>query len=255
MSALLQANKLNIQIGDLKVTGELNLDICKGQCWAILGANGTGKTTLLHTLAGLRNPESGQLHLQAQSMSELSRRQVASQLGLLLQDSSDIFPSTVWDTVLTGRHPHLGRWSQENENDFAIARAALTQLDLADLAQRTTDTLSGGERRRLSIATLLAQQTPLLLLDEPTNHLDLRHQVAVLEHIRSLTQQGHAALMVLHDVNQAARYCDQVLMLFGDGQWAAGSSETLLEEARLSELYGHPLRRVSTENGGFYLPV
>jgi iron complex transport system ATP-binding protein len=255
MTALLQAVNLDIRIGKRDVVRELNLSICKGQCWAILGANGSGKTTLLHTLAGLRNPLSGQLHLQEQSMLELSRRHIACQLGLLLQDYNDIFPSTVWDTVLTGRHPHLGRWSQESENDFEIALEALAQLELADLTQRSTDTLSGGERRRLSIATLLAQQTPLLLLDEPTNHLDLRHQVAVLEHIRSLCKQEHAALMVLHDVNQAARYCDHVLMLFGNGVWAAGTTDSLLEEDRLTDLYGHPIRQMTTQSGEIYLPV
>ena len=254
MTALLSTQQLNVDIADISVCRGLDLSIHSGQCWALIGANGTGKTTLLHTLAGLHPARSGQLLLDGEVLVGLGRRQVARRLGLLPQDSHDNFPATVWESALIGRHPHLERWNSEGVEDIAITQAALQTMGLERLQERLTSTLSGGERRRLAIATLLAQQTPLMLLDEPANHLDLRHQIAVLEHIRGLCRSARAAMMVLHDINQAAHYCDHVLMLYGNGEWEAGKIAELFNEERLSRLYGHPLRCIATPAGDVYLP-
>jgi iron complex transport system ATP-binding protein len=184
------------------------------------------------------------------------RKELAQQLGLLLQDDTDPFPATVLETALTGRHPHLGRWSWEGPNDLRLADLALQAVGLADMAGRTLDTLSGGERRRLAIATLLTQSPRLALLDEPTNHLDLHHQVDLLQRLRDdFTRDGHAAVMVLHDLNLALRYCDHLLLLYGNGHWEAGPTLELATAKRLSALYGHPLRPVSHEGRQFFMPA
>jgi len=247
---LLRAVSLDVAVAGRSLLRGLNLSVSAGQCWALLGANGAGKTTLLHTLAGLRPPQGGSLWLQGAPLARLPRRQVAQRLGLLAQDSSDSFPATVLETALIGRHPHLGRWDSESEEDVERARQALAQVELTGLESRPCHTLSGGERRRLALATLLTQAPRLMLLDEPTNHLDLSHQIGALQHLRRLADGGeHAVLMALHDVNLAARYCDHVLLLFGDGTWQAGTAKELLNAEQLSRLYGYPVAQIAGPGG------
>lgn len=247
---LLRAVSLDIAVAGRPLVQHLNLSVCRGQCWALLGANGTGKTTLLRTLAGLRAAAGGSLWLQGAPLARLPRRSVAQRLGLLAQDSSDNFPATVLETALIGRHPHLGRWHNEGADDVALARQALAQVELAGMEQRPCHTLSGGERRRLALATLLTQAPPLLLLDEPTNHLDLSHQIGALQHLRHLADSdGRGVVMALHDINLAARYCDHALLLFGDGTWLAGAATEMLTETTLSRLYGHPVQQVTGPDG------
>lgn len=252
--SLLRCRNLECRIGDRSLILGLTLDIREGECWAILGANGTGKTTVLHTLAGLRTPSAGETELDNTPLTSLPRQAIARRLGLLLQENTDAFPASVWETVLTGRHPYLGRWQAETEQDLILARAALAQMDLQNLEERPVQSLSGGERRRLAIATLLTQNPALLLLDEPLNHLDLRHQQELLHYLRALcSKQKKAVAMVLHDPNQALRYCDKVLLLSGDGHWQAGDCEELVTAETMSGLYGYPLEMV--KQGGRQLLI
>jgi len=251
--ALLQATRLGYRIGERLLWQELDLAVTAGECWGILGGNGSGKTTLLHTLAGLLRPESGEVRLDGAPLTALSRRAIARRLGLLLQESHDQFPATVWENVLAGRHPHLGRWQQESAEDLSLARAALVSMDLSGMESRPVQSLSGGERRRLALATVLAQDPALLLLDEPLNHLDLRHQQALLQRLRQLCREaGKAVMMVLHDPNQVLRYCDRVLLLRGDGGWEAGRCEELLTAKRLSGLYGCPISLIEQGDERFF---
>lgn len=242
--SLLQTQNLSFGVSGRLLCDALNLQIKAGECWGILGPNGSGKTTLLHTLAGLRAPRSGSLLLNGVPLEQLERREIAQQLGLLLQDSHDPFPASVLEEVLCGRHPHLGRWQNEGEEDLALARAALLKLELADLEQRQIQSLSGGERRRVAMATLLTQSPALMLLDEPLNHLDLRHQKLLLETVNGLSEAGHGVMMVLHDPNQAVRCCDRILLLTGNGEWQQGSAEEMLQAERLSQLYGCAIEQV-----------
>ena len=139
--------------------------------------------------------------------------------------------------------------------DEAIARSALAAVSLAGLETRSSATLSGGERRRLALATLLVQDPQLFLLDEPVNHLDVQHQIAALDLLTRLTREkSKTLLMVLHDVNLAARYCDFLLLLFGEGETLQGPARELLTEVNLQRLYNHPLRRVQTDVGDFFYP-
>ncbi len=153
--ARLQAQALTVRIGEVQVCRELDLQVREGESWCILGRNGTGKTTLLHTLAGLRTPAGGNIILNDRSLAAQPRRAVARQLGLLAQDHRDSFPASVMETALIGRHPFLGPLQWESHQDRRSARRALRAVDLQDFEQRNVATLSGGERRRLGIATLL----------------------------------------------------------------------------------------------------
>ena len=244
----LQLEQLQLQRGPRMLCKPFDLSLEDGQCWGILGSNGSGKTTLLHTVAGLHHDYRGRILLDGTAIDQIPRKQFARQVGLLLQTNEEAFPGSVLETVLTGRHPHLKAWQWENEQDLALARQTLQQVDLAGFEQRNLLTLSGGERRRLYIATLLAQQPQLYLLDEPANHLDLRHQHQILGLLQQLcTTQNKSVIMVLHDPNLAARYCDHVLLIHEDGNVEGGSSEALMNAERLSRLYGYVIREVTDE--------
>ncbi|MCF6210527.1 MAG: ABC transporter ATP-binding protein [Gammaproteobacteria bacterium] len=252
---LLTACGLTVEIGGKQVCSDLNLDIHAGQCWALLGTNGIGKTTLLHTLAGLRTPTAGQILLNGLAIDTLPRRQVARQMGLLLQEEGDAFPGTVLETALSGRHPHLGRWQWESAADIALAEQALAQVGLAGLETRQINTLSGGERRRLSVATLLTQDPRLFLLDEPTNHLDPHQQITLLEQLTSQVQEEtRGLLMILHDVNLASRFCDHALLLFGEGESLYGPLSRVLRAKNIERLYSHPVIELDGPRGPIYLP-
>lgn len=250
---LLETQGLELAVDARTLCRALDWSIRPGERWAILGTNGAGKTTLLHTLAGLRAPQRGGVLLDGEPLEALPRRTIAQRIGLLPQDSSDPFPATVWETVLMGRHPHLKPWSGESAADLQLARQALARCGLAGWEERAITTLSGGERRRVALATLLTQDPALLLLDEPANHLDLRHQAELFALMRSLSDEGHSAVMVLHDPNHALRHASHALLLYGDGRWEAGECGTLLSTERLSALYGHPLRRLSGEEGALFI--
>jgi len=245
---LLTVEDLSVSIGGKQVCRSLSFQLERTQCWGVLGANGVGKTTLLHTLAGLRAPEAGSIKVADRALAAWPRRQLARTIGLLPQDSLDPFPANVLETALIGRHPHLRAWQWESERDHAAARAAIKQVGLDGLEHRQVATLSGGERRRLALATLFTQQPELYLLDEPSNHLDLRHQIELISLLMQYAQQG-GVMMTLHDINLAARFCDHLLMLFGDGEALAGPANIMLQEENLSRLYDHPIRRISNGLG------
>jgi iron complex transport system ATP-binding protein len=254
-SALLRASGLTVRIAALTVCRDLSFSVAPGQCWAILGRNGAGKTTLLHTLAGLRPCAAGEVVLAGRPLAQWSPRDIARRRAVLPQDDSDAFAATVLETTLVGRHPHLSRWRWEGADDVAIARAALGAMDIAGAEARDVRTLSGGERRRVALAALLTQQPDVLFLDEPSSHLDLAHQLALLDRLVGLARaEDKAVLMVLHDVNLAARCCDHALLLDA-GVAEAGPAQELLTADRLSRLYGVSLREIATARGPVFAPA
>mgnify|MGYP000844749943 FL=1 len=256
MSALIEIRDLGVSIGGHSVCRELSFALGAGERLAILGRNGAGKSTLLSVLAGLRNADAGEVLLGSESYAALGPREAAKRRGWLPQRHSDAFSSTVLETALTGRHPHLGRWDWESKQDTEIARAALKAVGLGELETRDVQTLSGGERQRLAIATLLTQSAPLYLLDEPLAHLDLNHQIAVLDLFAGAAREcGAGLIMVLHEPGLADRYCDRALLVYGDGRCEMGRCRDLLTAERLGELYGHPLREVDTDGRRWFIPA
>ena len=251
----LETCKLALRLGTQLLLRDLSVTFEAGQNWAILGANGSGKTTLLQTLAGLRPADSGAILLDGQPIQNVPRRVRAQALGILFQDAPNTFPATVFETVLSGRHPHLGFWQTESTADQALTRAALTAVGLADFSNRSVTTLSGGERRRVEVATLLAQDAPLCLLDEPVNHLDPRHQIALLRLVCTRSQRaGHLNLLVLHDVNLALRFCSHGLLLLEDGSARHGLLTDILDSSTLAKMYGCTMREIHSDAGRLYFP-
>jgi len=251
----LEAAQLGIRIGGVAVCSQLDLRINPGESWGILGRNGAGKTTLLHTLAGLRRPETGSVMLDGTPLPRLNRRSIARHIGVLLQDHQDAFPASVMETVLTGRHPYLGPLQWEGAADYAAATEALRAVGLECMETRDIASLSGGERRRLGIATLLAQDPDILLMDEPTNHMDFHHQILTLDLLKQRTRDDVKSMMlVLHDPNLALRYCDHFLLLYGAGETLQGAAEAVLTQPNLERLYGHPLQALQGPRGTVWVP-
>lgn len=243
----LAADRVSVQVGSRRLVEHLSIEFAPGELVAVLGCNGSGKTLTLHTLAGLRAPEQGAVLLDGTPLGHLSRRAVALRLGLLAQDLEDAFVTTALEMVLIGRHPHLGMWQWETAEDERIAREALATVKLGEFADRRTDTLSGGEQRRVAVAALLAQRPGIFLLDEPTNHLDPHHQVGVLSLFREMTRNGGTVITTLHDPTLAARFADRVLLLFGDGCWNAGPARDTLTAESLSTLYDSPMIEIEKD--------
>jgi len=252
---VLSCESLTVGVPGRVLLCELELALGRGEFLAVLGRNGTGKTLTLLTLAGLRAAGSGQVRLHGDAIASIGRRRVARHLALLPQDTEDIFPATVLDTVLIGRHPHIGRFRWETDADRAIALAALATTGIAELAGRDVLTLSGGERRRLAIAQVLAQSPDVFLLDEPTNHLDPQHQELALRLFRESADAGNAVIATLHDANLAERYADRCLLLHGDGRWQLGPTAEVLTAARLGELYGTPVEDIPWRGGRVFVPA
>lgn len=252
---LLETRQLSVGVGGKVFCRALDLKLYAGERLAILGRNGAGKSTLLSVLAGLRAPLAGEVLIKGQSYATLGARKSALIRGWLPQTRGDAFASTVLETALVGRHPHLDRWGWESEKDARIAREALAAVDLANMEQRDIQTLSGGERQRLAIAALLAQAPQLFLLDEPIAHLDLKHQMAMLELFAGAARDcGAAVAMVLHEPALAHRFCDRALLIHGDGRCETGSAVEMLSVEKLSALYQYPLQAMLSEGRISFIP-
>lgn len=238
-SHTLSARQLSAGYGDTTILGNLDLDVPPGRITAIVGANACGKSTLLRTMSRLIAPKEGHVMLDGKSIHGMPTRALARLLGLLPQ--SPIAPEgiTVADLVSRGRHPHQGmfaRWTREDEDAVATA---LEATRTADLAERPVDELSGGQRQRVWIAMALAQQTDILLLDEPTTFLDISHQVEVLDLLTDLNRaRGTTIVMVLHDLNLAARYADYLVAMHAGRLHATGAPADVLTERMVREVFG-----------------
>ncbi|MDQ0643893.1 ABC transporter ATP-binding protein [Microbacterium murale] len=235
----LTAEAVTLAYGDRTVIEGLDLQVAPGKITSIVGANGCGKSTLLRSLARLLSPASGQIVLDGKSVHSRPTKEVARVLGLLPQ--SPIAPEgiAVADLVGRGRHPHqkvLARWTS---HDYEIVADALEATGITDLADRSVDELSGGQRQRVWIAMALAQETDILLLDEPTTFLDVAHQVEVLDLLTDLSvSRGTTIVMVLHDLNLAARYSDELVAMRSGQVHALGAPDDILTHTLVEEVFG-----------------
>ena len=239
----LGAQNLVLGYGGKPVIEGLSLEIARGKITVLVGANASGKSTLLRALGRLLRPEAGDVMLDGKAIASLSTREVARRLAILPQGPVAPEALTVRQLVAQGRYAHqrlLRRWSDEDETALA---GALDATGTSDLAGRPVDELSGGQRQRAWIAMALAQQTDLLLLDEPTTYLDLAHQVSILELVAELNaRDGRTIVMVLHDLNQAARYADHIVALRAGAIVATGPAAQIITEANVQTVFDVDVR-------------
>lgn len=249
---------LSAGYGDRLILRGLDLAVLPGRITAIVGANACGKSTLLRSMSRLLAPRAGRVLLDGKAIHRMSPRRVAQVMGLLPQ--SPIAPEgiAVADLVSRGRHPHhgiLSRWSRAD--DEAVAQA-LDATGTQELAERAVDELSGGQRQRVWIAMALAQQTDLLLLDEPTTFLDISHQIEVLDLLTDLNhRRGTTVVMVLHDLNLAARYADHLVAMAGGNLYAQGTPDHVLTEEMVRAVFGLDSRIIADPTSGrpMMLPI
>jgi iron complex transport system ATP-binding protein len=234
----LAAESVSLAYDDRVVVRDLDLQLTDGSFTAIVGPNGCGKSTLLRALGRLLRPVSGRVLLDGRAIARTPTREVARVLGLLPQTPVAPEGLTVGDLVARGRHPHQSWLRQWSRDDEAAVAEALTWTDMADLADRPVDQLSGGQRQRAWISMALAQGTDLLLLDEPTTYLDLSHQIDVLELVARLhAERGRTVVVVLHDLNLAARYAQRLVAMDDGALVASGTPEEVLTERLLADVF------------------
>lgn len=254
----LTVSQLSAGYGDSEILHGLDLAVPPGRITVIVGANACGKSTLLRAMSRLLSPREGHVLLDGKSIHRTPPRELARTLGLLPQ--SPIAPEgiTVADLVSRGRHPHQSLFSRWSRKDDEAVDGALTATKTAELAERPVDELSGGQRQRVWIAMALAQQTEILLLDEPTTFLDISHQVEVLDLLTDLNQsRGTTVIMVLHDLNLAARYADYLVAMTQGRVHVSGKPEDVLTEENVRQVFGLESRIVTDPTSGrpIMLPI
>lgn len=255
MTPMLHTEQLTLK-RDKVLCKDLTISVKPGERWALLGPNGCGKSTLLHCLAGLREPSAGVVKLNQHALSSLPTRQIAQQIGILLQDSIFPFPQTVYEYCLTARFPYRPAFSLKaaHGDDMLIIDHAISEMQIGHLTHKNVQQLSGGEKRRVAITALLIQDPAILLLDEPGNHLDLHQQIRVLDQISKRAQNNRTIIMSLHDINLAQQYCNRCLMIFPDASTIHGNTSDVLTSENLQRLYHHPMQSIRVDGKIYWLP-
>lgn len=234
----LAARGITVGYGGRTVIDALDVAIPPGVITTIIGPNGCGKSTLLRTLTRLLKPVGGAVVLDGEDIAALRTRDVAKKLGLLPQAPVAPEGLTVADLVARGRHPHQSWLRQWSSDDADVVAAALAMTGVSELAGRPVDSLSGGQRQRVWISMTLAQGTDLLLLDEPTTYLDLAHAIDVLDLVDDLHESGRTVVMVLHDLNLATRYSDNLVVMREGAILAQGHPRDVITAELLYEAFG-----------------
>ena len=251
---MLVATGVTLTVPGRTLVSDLSLRLATGECCAVLGKNGAGKTSLLLTLAGLRAPAAGTVLLDDAPLESQPRREVARRVGVLLQDETESFWGTTLEYVLLGRLAYAAAAFGADPEGEAAARDALAEVDLAAHTMQAYRTLSGGERQRARLAQLIVQSPEVWLLDEPLAHLDLGHQAATMRLAADLAARGRTVVMALHEPLWAARVCSRAVLLYDSGRFREGPVQQMLTQENLESLYGCRLEAVTGAGIPLFLP-
>jgi len=233
---------------------KVNLEIEEGQLLSIVGPNGIGKSTLVKCLTNIYKPDNGVVYLDGKDILTMDARKLAKNLGYVPQIQSNSFSVNVYEVVLLGRRPYI-KWKVSCK-DEEIIESILERLSLTHLAERPINTLSGGERQKVAIARALAQEPSTLFLDEPTSNLDINHQLEVMKILYELAHNDHkAVVIVIHDLNLAAKFSDYVFLMGHGGIYAAGKPEEVFTTANIQEIYDIEVEIIQTTHGSYIIPI
>lgn len=249
MAVMLEARQLGTTIRGRKVLNDVTFSFQKGYTYGIIGPNGVGKSTLLKLLSGVLPPSQGDIFLEGRSISSYSRKEAARKLAVLQQGVLPPVGFTVREVIEMGRFPYQNWFGNEASDSAPIINQAIAAMGLEKLEQRKMAELSGGERQRVALAKVMVQQAEVILLDEPTTYLDIGYQIQLLDTVKSWQrEQGITVVTVLHDLNLAALYCDEVLVLHKGSIAALGKPQHIYTTELIREVYGaeasimnHPL--------------
>ncbi|MGL4569447.1 MAG: ABC transporter ATP-binding protein [Clostridium sp.] len=230
----LSAEKLNVELDDKLIVKDVSINIEKNEFVGIIGPNGSGKSTLLKTIYRVFKPKSGVMYLNGKDLLSMPPKNVAKELGVLGQFNNISFDIKVKDIVLMGRTPHKSFLESDSLDDYKIVQDSLKKVNMLEYYNRSFSTLSGGEKQRVLLARVLAQKVDLLILDEPTNHLDIKHQLQILNVVKSL---GITVVLALHDLNLATAYCDKLYVMHNGNIVSSGKPYEILTKELIKEVY------------------
>ena len=245
---MIELEQVGYQINGKWLVRDIDLTIKNGVFWVFVGPNGAGKSTLLRLISGELTPTTGDIKLFGKPINNYDPKELARIRAYLQQQRDVNFPFTALEVVLFGRYPYLNG-TKESDCDIEIANKALKHVEADMFADRFYNTLSGGEASRVDVARILAQAPGLFLLDEPTNHLDPRHQLQILNLCKTICDKGKTVITVIHDLNLASMYADQILMLKNGESVAYGSPNTVLTQNMLTKVYGVSFNILKHPNG------
>ncbi len=234
---MLNINNISVEYGERRVLAGISFELREGKIIAILGPNGAGKTTLIRSLNGTMPLSAGEIHLDVKPLGSHSRREISKKIAVVAQENETKFPVSVLQFVLAGRFANGSAFGWETEADIESARHALKQCDLAEFEYRLMNELSGGERQRVVLARAIATEAKILLLDEPTANLDLAHQALMFRLVRERCGDGASAMVITHDLNLAAEFADEIMLLKDGRIFAFGSPSEVLTDKNLNEVY------------------
>lgn len=233
----IEVHQVTFSYGQMSCLEAIDLRLDSGYFYGLIGPNGSGKSTLLDLISGYLQPDSGTITLRDRPIRCYRRSSLAQLLTLVPQSFSFNFDFTVYETVLMGRHPHIGRFSTPSEEDHSKVRTALETLEVARLADRSIKQLSGGEKQRVTVARALAQDTEYILLDEGTANLDINHSISIMKTLKTLSSGGKTVIAALHDLNMALAFCDRVIVLQEGRLHKFGPSAEVINTDLVADIY------------------
>ena len=233
----LKVKNVEFSYASVPILKDICIELAASEMLGVVGPNGAGKSTLLRCIDRILKPQRGSILLDEREIKKMSMLELAKKLGYIPQSTFQVFPATVFDTVLLGRRPHVG-W-RSGEKDRKKVLKALQMLNIEKFAMRDINELSGGQQQKVFIARALTQEPDVLLFDEPTSNLDIKHQLEVMEIIKSIVREKEiSAIMAIHDLNLASRYADRIIMM-NDGEiFSAGDSVSVLTPESIKQVYG-----------------
>lgn len=256
MRGIIEVENLSFGYTQGDILKDLSFQVMAGAFVGIAGPNGAGKTTLLNLLCGLLRPKAGSIKIDAAHLKSYSVRQLAQKVAVVRQEFIPVFDFTVAEMVSMARTPYLGTFGFESKADKKIVNEALDMTETVQFASRPLARLSGGERQRVFIARALAQNTAILLLDEPTSFLDLKHQVGIYDLLKAAQLEKHKTIIVVtHDINLAAQYCDEILLLGADTSYHIGKAKDVLSPEQIEKVFGVRAFVGNVGREKFFLPL
>ena len=250
----LKVKDVGFSYARVPVLKDICLELAESEVLGVVGPNGAGKSTLLRCIDRILKPQRGSILLDGRDIKEMHLMELAKKIGYIPQSSSQIFPATVFDTVLMGRRPHVGWRSSEKDTEKVLE--ILQMLDIEEFAMRDINELSGGQQQKVFIARALTQEPDVLLLDEPTSNLDIRHQLEVMDIIKNIVREkGISAIMAIHDLNLGSRYADRIIMMNRGKIFAAGDPASVLTSENIKHVYSVEVKVNNHDGRPYIVPI